>query len=55
MQNGGEDNAGPDGSVGLKIPVSICSRYFADMDISQITETLTLALDAWFMEKGKDC
>ena len=40
------------GGVSLKLPVSICDRYFSRMSTEQMTDVVEQALDAWFSGKG---
>lgn len=44
-----DGNAG----VSLKIPKSICSKYFDGMNAKQMTEVVEKALDAWFEKDGR--
>ena len=38
--------------VSLKLPVSLCDKYFSGMNAEQMTGVVEQALDAWFSGKG---
>lgn len=40
--------------VSLKLPVSICNRYFEGMNAEQMSDLVEQALAAWFMKKATD-
>lgn len=41
----------PDDGTRVKVPDSICEKYFSGMNIVQMAEVVAQALEAWFSRK----